>query len=173
MPKKTDDSTRDRRTAKRILAVGLPLVLIAGGGVGYAYWTSNGSGTGTASSATSSLVTVTQVSAPSNLAPGIPAGAVSASVSNLGGSSAVKVSQLLVSIAGVTKAAGAPAGTCSASDYAVGGTNPMTAGAATLATSGAAATTTFTGATLSFVDDPAVNQDACKGATVNLSYTAS
>jgi hypothetical protein len=167
------DQKRDRRTAKRILAIGLPFVMIAGAGVGYAYWTSAGSGTGTATSALPAALSVTQAAAPTNLAPGVAPGAVSATVSNVGGSSTVKVSSVLVSIASVVKAAGAPAGTCSAADYVLGGTNPMTAGAATLATAGAAATTTFTGATLAFVDDPGNNQDACKGATVNLSYTAS
>jgi hypothetical protein len=49
MPASHDDSKRDRRTAKRTLALGLPLVVIAGTGVGYAYFTGSGSGSGTAS----------------------------------------------------------------------------------------------------------------------------
>jgi len=31
----------------------------------------------------------------------------------------------------------------------------------------------WTGATIQFKNDPAVNQDACKGATVNLAYAIS
>jgi hypothetical protein len=35
----------------------------------------------------------------------------------------------------------------------------------------AGTSSTFSGATLAFNDNPVVNQDGCKGATVNLHYT--
>jgi hypothetical protein len=56
MPATNDDSQRNRRTAKRILAIGLPLVVIAGTGIGYAYFT-GGTGTGTGSATAGSTVT--------------------------------------------------------------------------------------------------------------------
>src|SRR5690349_11118741 len=46
-----DESSRNKRTAKRILAIGLPFVLLTGVGIGYAYWTSAGAGAGTATAA--------------------------------------------------------------------------------------------------------------------------
>ncbi|MCU1590952.1 MAG: hypothetical protein JWP11_2208 [Frankiales bacterium] len=42
------ESDRNKRTAKRILAIFLPLCLVGGVGFGYAYWTSLGGGSGSA-----------------------------------------------------------------------------------------------------------------------------
>jgi hypothetical protein len=42
------------KTTKRVLALGLPLVVVAGSGVAFAFWTSEGSGTGTAQIGTTS-----------------------------------------------------------------------------------------------------------------------
>src|SRR4051812_11566466 len=71
MPAVQDDSNRNRRTAKRVLAIGLPLVVIAGTGIGYAYWTAGGTGTGsaTADSATTPVDLLANVT---GLAPGAP-----------------------------------------------------------------------------------------------------
>lgn len=155
------------KVSKRILAVGLPLVVVAASGAAYAYWTSNGTGTGTATTGTTLALTVAGATAPTDLAPGVAAGPVTVTVTNPG-SSSVKVSQVVASIASVSKAAGAPAGGCTASDYTLSGAT-MTTGAAELAPG---ASTTFSGASLGF-NNTGSNQDGCKGATVNLSYTAS
>lgn len=154
------------KTSRRILAVGLPLCLVAVTGVSVAFWTSSGSGTGTASTQSGvASLTVAQASAPTNLAPGVAAGAVSATVTNPAGSTSnVQVSQVVVTytVAPLTGQS------CTTADYTLtGGT--MTAGAADLKPG---ASTTFTGATLGF-NSTAANQDGCKGATVNLSYAAS
>ena len=155
-----------RNTSKRILAVGLPLALVVATGSAIAYWTSNGSGSGTASTADpASSLTVSQVSAPTTMAPGVAPGAVTVSVTN-SGTTSVAVSQVVASIASVTPK---PGESCSASDYVLSGAT-MTTGAAELA---AGASTTFSGATLGFNNSSTVNQDGCKGATVNLSYVAS
>jgi uncharacterized cupredoxin-like copper-binding protein len=66
-----DESKRNRRTAKRILAIGLPLVLIAGAGVGYAWWsTSAGNGTGTATADSTTTPVVLTVANATGLYPG-------------------------------------------------------------------------------------------------------
>ena len=70
-----------------------------------------------------------------------------------------------MAIASVTKPANAAAGTCDASDYAL--SNAVMAVNTDL-TPGQ--TVSFTGATLGF-NNKASNQDACKGATVNLAYS--
>ncbi|GAA4710694.1 hypothetical protein GCM10025782_03410 [Pedococcus ginsenosidimutans] len=153
---------------QKIAASATALVLIGSGTAAFAYWSSTGMGSGTASTSTGAPnLTVTQASAPSGMAPGIDATAITATVTNNADSKAM-VSQVVVSIASVTKALDAPAGTCDASDYTL--SNPiMTVGAAELAKGGS---TTFSGATLGF-NNTAANQDGCKGATVHLAYDAS
>jgi hypothetical protein len=113
-------------------------------------------------------LTVNQTAAPTNLGPGVTAGAITATVTN-GGSSLVQVNQVVVSIQSVTKAVGV-SGTCDATDYTLSSAT-MTNGAGEVA--GSATSGSFSGATLAFNDKPSTNQDACKGATVNLHYVAS
>lgn len=155
------------KTPQRILAIGLPLVVVAATGVGYAYWTSAGSGTGSASTAAGAATLVLeQVAAPTDLAPGTPAGAVSVEVTNpTGAASSVKVSQVVATFT----VAALEGMSCEVTDYELlNGT--MTTGATELAPG---TSTTFTGATLAFKNSTTLNQDGCKGATVNLSYAAS
>jgi len=75
------------------------------------------------------------------------------------------VSTVTASISSVTKATGAPAGTCDATDFTLASA-AMTVGAEIPVGSPVGA---FTGATIKF-NNKTVNQDACKGATVNLAY---
>jgi hypothetical protein len=150
--------------------LGAGAISLAGAGAAFAFWTSGGSGDGTATTAAgdANSLTVNQTAAPTNLAPGVAAGAINATVTN-GGTTKTQVNQVVVSIQSVAKAVGAPAGTCDATDYTLSGAT-MTNGAGEVnpsATSG-----TFSGATLAF-NNKATNQDACKGATVNLHYVAS
>jgi hypothetical protein len=147
------------------LTAGALVVGVAGGA--YAYWTATGSGTGTATTSTgASDLTVVQTSTLSNMYPGDSAQTISGTVTNNAANSAY-VAQVVVSIASVTKAADAPAGTCDASDYTLASPT-MTIGSDIAS----GATANFTGATIKF-NNKAANQDACKGATVNLSYDAS
>jgi hypothetical protein len=142
------------------------VIVLAGGGIAFAYWTASGSGNGSAStSAGAATVSVAQTSTISNLNPGGTAQTISGSVTNTGSESAY-ITSVTVSIASVVKATSAPAGTCDASDYDLSD-EVMTVGQDLDA--GEAAT--FTGATIAFLNK-ATNQDACKGATVNLLYTA-
>jgi hypothetical protein len=81
----------------------------------------------------------------------------------------MRVVTVTASIASVTKAAGAPAGTCDASDFNLASAT-MSVGAEV---SPGAGQGSWTGATIQFNDKPSANQDACQGATVDLSYIAS
>lgn len=148
----------------KIVVAGSVVLATVGGGVAFAYWSTSGSGAGTAgtSAGTSSLV-VSQDAFTGNLAPGAAPVAITGTVKNTANNSAY-VNTVKVSIASVTQAAGA-SGTCDATDY----TLPVNT--ATVATDLAAGqSVAFSGPTLAFVDK-STNQDGCKGATVNLSYT--
>jgi hypothetical protein len=171
MPAVQDDSQRDRRTAKRILAIGLPLVVIAATGVGYAYWTSGGSGTGSAATANpGNTLSVTQTSTVSGLVPGGAAQPITVRVTNAASASnPVHVNQVVASFT-VT-----PSGTntCAASNYDLAGaTMTTTSPAAASHDVAPGGTLDFVGATLALTETGG-NQDGCKGATVNLSYLAS
>jgi hypothetical protein len=129
-----------------------------------AYWTTTGSGTGTGTAGSDSGVTVTVTTSPSGLRPGSPAQAVGISVQN---AATVKqyVTSVTLSITSVDKASGAVAGTCDATDFAI--TQPTW----TAHDMSASTTESPTGATLAMVNASS-NQDACKGATVNLKVDA-
>ena len=158
------EAARRRRPRWLIVsAISVGLLLI--GGVAFAYWSTSGSGAGTATTGTSSSVTVTQATAPTNLAPGTPAGAITGTITNSGTVNAY-VTSVTVAIASVTKATGAVTGTCDATDYTL--TGAVMAVGKDIASGGG--TQAFSGATLGF-NDKATIQDACKGATVNLTYT--
>src|SRR5687767_1147808 len=90
------------RMSKRILAIGMPLAVTAASGAAVAFWTTGGSGTGTAGTSTgaASLV-VASHTAPNDLAPGVPAGAITVTVRNPGPASAT-VAQVVATIASVT-----------------------------------------------------------------------
>ena len=149
---------------QKFAASATALVLVGSGTAAFAYWSTTGSGSGTASTtAGAPSLVITQTSAPTNMAPGVAAGGISATVQNTAVNTAY-VTKLVVSIASVSGGDGA----CSAADYTLTGAT-MTNGAGDLA---AGSTATFSGATLGF-NNTADNQDGCKHATVNLAYAAS
>lgn len=78
------------------------------------------------------------------------------------------VGTVTASISSVTKAAGAPAGTCDATDFTLA--NAAMTVNAEVPTGNAKGS--WSGATIKF-NNKATNQDACKGATVNLAYAIS
>ena len=144
------------------------LAVIVGGGAAYAYWTAGGSGTGTgATAASNSNVTVVQTSTVTAMQPGDAAQSLNGTFNNPNSGPAY-VGTVTASIASVVKAGGAPAGTCDATDYVLAG-----AAMGKNAEVPADDTGTWTGATIQFNNKAAVNQDACKGATVNFAYTVS
>ncbi len=152
------------RTKKLVAATAA--VALLGSGAAFAYWTTGGSGTGTAATGTTANVVVNQTSTVTGLAPGAGAQTLSGNFTN-SNSGPVYIASVTVSIASVTKAGGAPVGTCDATDYTLTGAT-MAIGAEVAAGN---AVGSWTGATIRFNDKTSTNQDACKNATVNLSYT--
>jgi hypothetical protein len=137
------------------------------GGAAFAYWTAGGSGSGTADTGTGTTLTANQTSTVTGLAPGVSAQTLSGDFDNPN-PGPVYVTSVTASISSVVKAGGAPAGTCDATDYTLSNA-VMSVAAEVPAGNGTGA---WTGATLTFFDK-ATNQDACKGATVNLAYSIS
>jgi hypothetical protein len=169
-------------TKKKIAAVVATTAVLAMGASGaYAYWTqsTNGQDAGTAATDAGIATLTVTGSDHTGLAPGRDAQAISATVTNPtvangGPGFNVYVGQVEVSIASVTKN-NAPVVGCDASDYTLSNTI-MTNAATDLAVG--ATSTSFTGATIQFNNKPASggpgnNQNACKNATVNLTFVAS
>lgn len=151
---------------RRMVAVLSAGALVVGGGAAFAYWSTTGTGTGSAATGVGAAnLTIAQTAAPTTMAPGIAAGPITGTVKNNATTSAY-VTSVTVAITSVTKAAGVT-GTCDATDYTL--TNPVMSVATDIA---AGATVNFSGASLGFNNKGTVNQDACKGATLVLGYTA-
>ena len=152
MPAVQDDSQRDRRTTKRILAIGLPLVVIAGTGIGYAYWTSSGTGSGSAT-ASNGVNVVVNVGAATGLAPG---GFVDVPVS-LDNPSATDLQVSSLSLTSIAPDAGHSACDATLSGVSTAVTNP---GAASVP---AGATAQPYGKVRVSMANSTSNQNACKG----------
>jgi len=153
-------------TSRRSIVLGAILTLVVAGAA-VAYWTAGGSGAGSASAGTTSALTANQTSTLAAMYPGDSAQNITGTFDNPN-SGPIRVNSVTASISSVTKAAGAPAGTCDATDFTLA--NPaMTVGTDVPVGTGVGA---FSGATIKF-NNKASNQDACKGATVNLGYAIS
>ena len=154
-----------RKYSKRTIAA-VAAVTVAGSGLAYAYWTTGGSGSGTTATgtATANLV-VKQVGTLPALVPGLAAQTLSGNFDNPN-TSAVYVGTVTASIQSVTPATGL---TCTVGDYTLA--NPTMTVDREIPSGTAQGT--WTGATIAFNSKPDVNQDGCKGATVNLSYAIS
>jgi hypothetical protein len=155
----------NRKTAA--VAAGMALVVVTGA-VAFGYWTSGGSGSGQATTGTNAAITVNQTSVLTAMYPGDTAQTLSGDFSN-GNTSPAYVGTVTASISSVVKAVGAPAGTCDASDFTLSNAAMSVNAEVPSGTHQGS----WSGATIKFNDKPAANQDACKGATVNLSYQIS
>ena len=143
------------------------VVAVAVAGAAVAYWTAGGSGTGSGAAAGAQTpLTANQTTTLTAMYPGDSAQTISGNFDN-SNQGPIHVGTVTASISGVTKAAGAPAGTCDASDFTLADA-AMTVDAEVPVGTGKGS---FTGATIKF-NNTASNQDACKGATVNISYAA-
>lgn len=154
-----------RRTT--IIASTMALV-VATSVVAFAFWTGVGTGTGQAQTgSTGQALTVNQLGPPTGLVPGGPTATLSGNFNNPNGS-AVFVTSVKAAITGVTPAApqdpAKPA--CTASDYElVNDTAVVNDNVPSGNAKGA-----WSGITIRMLNT-AANQDNCKNATVNLSYT--
>ena len=148
---------------RRLLAVASVLAVVALTSIAYAYWTASGSGSGagvTADPGAQSVV-VNQTSASSGLYPGGSV-ALSGNFDNPA-TNAVHVAGISATVTGTDKAG------CNAADYSISGT-PAIANSGSVPSGTAVGG--WSGLTLSMANTGS-NQDACKGATVSISYTAS
>jgi hypothetical protein len=153
------------RTHKKLsIAVGLIAVLALSAGA-YAYWTQQGSGTGSAATGTIVGITIVQTSAPTGLYPGGPTAPLSGTFTNTN-SGPVYVNDVtttgISSVTGPNIDASHP---CTADDFTLGGTASIDAEVL------ADDTSTWSGLTIQMVNS-GTNQDGCKGATVNITYTS-
>lgn len=150
---------------KKTVAIAAACALIAAAGA-YAYWTSTGAGTGTASHETYEAITVNQTSDTNGLYPGGPPVALSGNFNNPN-EGPVRVAAVTVAFAATPITDGGAGTPCTAADYVLGGTS--TPNVEVAAGSGVG---TWSGLTIRMVDSGA-NQDACKTATVHLTYSSS
>jgi hypothetical protein len=159
-----NDTKETSGRKRRLLAFGIVTAILVGGtGAAYAYWTNTGSGTGSGATGTNVPITINQTSTVTAMGPGVAAQALSGTFTNPN-AGPVYVASITVSIGTIT-VGGSPAVGCSATDYVITG-SPITVNASV--TTG----TAWSGATIAFVNKPAVNQDGCKNATVNLVYSS-
>ena len=163
-----------RRLGKRkliVLVIGVVIAVTAAVGA-YAYWTASGTGTGTATAGTDSGVTV--AGDPAN---GVyPGGsvAVTSVITNGSSTTAQYVTNLHVTIS--IDSAHALAGCLASwftykSDAESNGTDSNPHSTAVNTQIAAGGTTSVAGHV--FMANPNTNQDACKGATLNLAYAVS
>jgi hypothetical protein len=138
--------------------------LLTAGGAAFAYWTSIGSGAGSATTGKPESLTVNQTSSIAGLAPGADAQPLAGTFDNPN-TTPITVNGVTATIAGVTTEDGDTTA-CATDNYLIGGTgtvtDPVPAGTAV---------GSWSGLTIQMVDT-GDNQDVCKGATVQIAYTA-
>ncbi len=155
-----------RHTRGRLAAVVAAIFAIGtAAGIVYGYWTAGGTGTGTAAAGTLLDLTVNQTSVLAEMYPGDSAQTLSGTFDNPN-SGPVLVTTVTASIASVTKAPGT-VGTCDATDFTLAG---ATTAVNTQVPAGNGVGS-WSGPTIKFNNKAATNQDACKNATVHLSYS--
>ena len=150
---------RNTRNSYVLMAAGAAALLL-GGGVAFAFWTSSRTGTGTAAAATTESVDITQSGSITDLYPGGPGRTISIDIANAN-DSAVTIDEVTAVVDGTSNPG------CTDADFAISG--PVYAGG----TIAGNATVTATDATISMLDRAGVNQDACKGVTIDLVFNAS
>ena len=154
------------RTHRRQAAGIAVLILLLSSGA-YAYWTITGAGSGSAGTATPTAITVTQTSTITGLYPGGPAVALAGKFNN-SNDGPLFVNEVNATIGTITGPGvdGPPA--CTAADFELSGF-PVTVGAQVPS---GTAQGNWSGGTIKLLNT-STNQDACKGASVNLVYTSS
>lgn len=154
---------------RRLIPVALAiLVLVVGSGVAYAYWTASGGGTGTGSMAAPASVTAS-ATLDTPMYPGNASQPIVITITNPSTTQAVHVTQVLVAVGEST-----PAG-CDGENFTLGA-NPVMIGAngVDIAASGTLVLSdpTYTPPTI-LMQNLLTSQEACKSATVNLTFLVS
>jgi len=117
---------------------------------------------------------VTQDSTVSGLVPGGPGSDLDFTVASTA-TGPQTINGVVVSISNVTKAVGAPVGACTSADFAlvqpnIGGAQVIPANGNVTFTSATGGDVANTGASVSMVNSGS-NQNGCKGATLQFTYT--
>ena len=146
---------------KKVFVIGAVCALLAAAGA-YAFWTSNGAGTGTAASESFEALDITQEPV-TGLYPGGTAVPITGSIENTN-AGAVTIGTITVALTSISGSSGTPA--CTTADYVLGSPT-ITINAVILGL----ATTDWVGPTIRMIDS-ATNQNACKNATLNLTYSS-
>ena len=173
------------RTVAILAGIG---VAVVGGGIAFAYFTNVGAGSGTAGTGSNNPVVVIQTSTVSAMAPGIAPQALTGNFNNPN-PGPVFIKNVKAEVTGVTVVGTPPAPACTVTDFVIaGGTQGATTQIGTTvdvrtSSTGPAGTGVgveipngtaqgyWTGLTLQLLNKP-TNQDACKGSTVAITYTA-
>jgi hypothetical protein len=144
------------------------VVTVLGFGVAaYAFWTGSGAGTGSASAATPASLTVNQTNAAiTNLFPGGPAKALSGTFDNPN-AGAVYVHDVSAVVHTYSSQADGSKPACTQADFSIGGT--ATVNAQVAAGNGVGS---WSGLTVSMVNNASANQDNCKGVSIQIDYSA-
>jgi len=138
----------------KIAAVAMSAALVAvGGGAAYAYWSTTGGGNGSAAAAAGTSPITINVTVDPGVAPGTPQAITYTATNPNTSSTPVTLAKPVVT----TNKSGCLPDWFSA-----------TAPTGTTTVLGSAIATPLGGGTLTLNDDPAVNQDACKGATITV-----
>ena len=159
-----------KRSAK--VAIAATAAVLLTGGVAFAYWTSTGTATGSALTGDVKALVVTQVPITQHLTPGHSVG-VQGSVENTD-PTAVHLTGVTGAIGNVVAASGK---TCDASNYTIT-SDPnvkypaQLGGAGNLGNDGKFLASKVGWFQILTMKDLDTNQDGCKGATVNLVFTA-
>lgn len=153
-----------RTTKNKKIAVITLALLLGTAAAAFAYWSAGGSGTGTAATGSNIPITAVQTTTPTAMAPGDSAQSLAGNFTNTN-SGPVYVTTVTASIASVFKG-GVLAVGCDATDYTLA--NPVMTVNAEVPVGTAQGS--WSGATIKFNNKTGSNQDACKGAVVNLAY---
>ncbi|PVG81051.1 hypothetical protein DDE18_19720 [Nocardioides gansuensis] len=163
----TDGATHGkRRISRKKRVVALTVLLVGIAGAAFAYWTATGTGSGSADTGTTAGITVHQTSTVTNLAPGSGTQPLSGKFTNTN-DGPVYVTAVAAEVTEVNDALGDPVDGCSAADYTIAGTGVVGAEVPVGANVGS-----WGNLTIAF-NNTAANQDACKNAQLVISYTAS
>ena len=164
--------SESRSSRRRIAAIAIITTILVGGGgaATYAYWSAAGGGTGSVSATTTPTpLVVAQTVTISNLVPGGPAQTLGGTITNPASNSGpIYANVLTATLQSVTKSGSAPSGTCTTNDFSLVATPISIAREITPNTS-----ITWSGFTVQMLDNTTASQDACKGATVTISYAIS
>ena len=160
-------------------------VIVVGGGIAFAFFTNTGAGSGTAGTGSNNPVVVKQTSTLTAMAPGVAPQALSGNFDNTNNPGPVFVKSVTATVASVATTPVGATG-CSITDFVIGtgttagtsqaatgtvGLTPATLTAAGVEIPAASGTGAWGNLNLQF-NNKATNQDACKGSTVTITYTA-